>query len=273
MTDVVRLKFGLRQLALTGCCLVCWNSLAQAQASQSGFLSSNQKLPDRKDNAVAPSEIPQQNQDSSPQASSAAQPLNGKTRNSLIRFVRKHHPELERLLNSLKAKRPEQYQAALRSLNQSVKALNNIKAKQSAQRYEQALEDWKLRSRIQLLSAQLSITDTPAKRKELSKLIARRLDNRINQVNGELEKSRDRVERLESIVSELRSNRDAEVERQLENAIRIAKRVRLARERESKKANSGKSSSGRNKKPVDPDASSQDRAPNEVNNLSSLGER
>ncbi len=156
-------------------------------------------------------------------------------RAELLRFVRENHSELEPLVRSLKDKRPAQFNAALRSLDKAVTSLNKIKSSQNEQRYNQALEDWKLRSRIQLLSAQLSINDTPNQREQLERLITRKIDNRISQLNAEIDKNRKRLERLNELATELESNRTAEIQRQLESAVRSAKRIKSAREKSQQK--------------------------------------
>ncbi len=164
------------------------------------------------------------------------QRIDKKRRAELMKFVRQNHPELAPLINSLKSERPAQYQAALRSLDRDVSSLNALKAKLPEPRYQQAVDNWKLRSRIQLLTAQLSITDTPAKRKKLRRLIVRQIDNRIEQLSAELERLNQVVERIDGNVTDLKSNRAAEIQRQMDTVVRTAERIRLLRQLELNRA-------------------------------------
>ena len=164
-------------------------------------------------------------------------------RTELLEFVRENHPELERLIDLLKEKRPAQYEAALRSLDKSVANLNLIKENHSELRYNQALDDWKLRSRIQLLSAQLSITDTPSRRQQLQGLIARQIDNRTKQLKAEAEKTSKRLEKLEAMIANLETNRDVEIQRQLDAVIKASERINAIRERDNKPEKAGDSDS------------------------------
>lgn len=168
------------------------------------------------------------------QASKQQLPISKARRNELMNFVHDNHPELKPLINSLRKKRPVQYNAAMRSLNKAVTRLNQLEIRQSEQRYNQALRDWRLQSRIQLLSAQLSIKDTPARRKQLEKLITRRIDNRISQLNAEIEKTQKRLDRLTGLVTETEVNRTADIHRQFQAAIRSAERIKLSRQKKKK---------------------------------------
>ena len=165
-------------------------------------------------------------------------------RNQLMKFVNENHPELKPLINSLRKKRPGQYNAAMRSLDKSITRLNELEKSLSAARYEQVLNDWKLRSRIQLLSARLSIKDTPARREELQRLITERIDNRVSQLNAEVDKTQSRLDRLTELVTELEANRESEIERQFKLAVRSAERIKLARQKKNQASGSQQKDEG-----------------------------
>ena len=156
-------------------------------------------------------------------------------RAELMKFVRANHVELERLINSLRKQRPAEYEAALKYLDKSVANLASYKKTVSEERYNQLLEDWKLKSRIQVMSAQLSISDTPERRDQLQRLITRQLDNRYSQLKLDAERTRSRLDKLEEAIAALEDNRTEEIQRQMDNAIKASQRINAARAKESKK--------------------------------------
>jgi hypothetical protein len=170
--------------------------------------------------------------------------ISAKRKAELMKFVKANHAELERLINSLRKKRPSQYQSALRSLDRSVKNLNAIKANQSEARYKQALADWKLKSRIQLLSAQLSITDNAAKRKQLKQLLVQQLDNRRAQLKADADRAEKRLARINEALAKIEADPDAEIARQMGAVVRNANRIKTLRKEkasvESRKNQQGK---------------------------------
>ncbi len=163
-------------------------------------------------------------------AKQAPAAITDQRRNELMKFVRANHPELERLINSLRKQRPEEYQSALRYLDRSVNNLEIYKKTQTEERYSQLLEDWKLRSRIMVLSAQLSITDTPARRKQLQVLLTRQLDNRYRQLKADAERTKTRLERLTEEISKIEADRAEIIQRQMESVIKTSQRINAARQ-------------------------------------------
>ena len=159
-----------------------------------------------------------------------AQEIDHRRRKELLSFVRENHPELEPLVLSLKDKLPRQYENAIRSIDKSVTQLQAIQDGGNQQRYDQALEYWKLNSRIQLLSAQLSIEDTPARRKQLKRLIARQFDDRKNQLIAERDRTTERLARLNETIEKTETGREAEIDQRLESIVRVAERTRAQRD-------------------------------------------
>ncbi len=159
-----------------------------------------------------------------------AQEIDHRRRKELLNFVRENHPELEPLVLSLKEKLPRQYENAIRSIDKSVSQLQAIKNGGNQLRYDQALEYWKLNSRIQLLSAQLSIEDTPAHRKQLKRLITKQFDERKNQLIADRERTTERLARLNETIEKSETGREAEIEQRLESIVRIAERTRAQRD-------------------------------------------
>lgn len=159
-----------------------------------------------------------------------AQEIDHRRRKELLSFVRENHPELEPLVLSLKEKLPRQYENAIRSIDKSVTQLQAIKNGGNQLRYDQALEYWKLNSRIQLLSAQLSIEDTPARRKQLKRLITKQFDERKNQLIADRQRTTERLARLNETIEKSETGREAEIDQRLESIVRIAERTRAQRD-------------------------------------------
>ncbi len=208
-------------------------SSASAQnPAVSGFKNQNRTQDDRARLIAQKQEKKQQTNETKPKAVIDKKPvpvISAKRKAELMKFVKENHAELERLINSLRKKRPSQYQAALRSLDKSVKNLNAIKASQNQGRYKQSLADWKLKSRIQLLSAQLSITDNAGKRKQLKQLLVQQLDNRRSLLKADVGRTEKRLKRIEEALAKIEADPAAEIDRQLSSVIRNANRIKAIR--------------------------------------------
>ena len=93
-------------------------------------------------------------------------------------------------------------------------------------RYPEALQQWKLKSRIQLLSAELAINDTPERRQKLKRLIAKQIDGRIHQLESEHEKLTARLEKVQTQLDKTQQSRDQEIRRAVASAVRSAERYK-----------------------------------------------
>lgn len=136
----------------------------------------------------------------------------------LLGFVREHHPELENLLKTLQEKRPDKYRSAIRALNQSYERLLQLEG--DPKKYHAALRNWKLKSRIDLLAARIAIKDNPQQREKLKKLVAQHVDARANQLRAEKKRLEQRMAKIDQQLARVGQNREQEVERQFELALR-----------------------------------------------------
>ncbi len=143
----------------------------------------------------------------------------------LKQFVRKNHPELIRLLNWLETNRPEQYEKAIKSLAQSHNRLLMIQ-KRDPERYESALEQWNLRSRIQFTAAQLALKDSPRLRQQLEELVRKQVELRTAQLKQEAARAGQRLVRIQAQIERLDSNFDEVVDREMRTAIRNANQMK-----------------------------------------------
>ncbi len=174
-------------------------------------------------------------------------PIDGKRRDEIMKFVSENHPEMVRVIDSLKQKNPEQYQQALHSIEKSIDRLGQLKSANDGN-YEQFLEEWKLNSRFQLLSAQLALDDSPARRKQLEELIAQLLDRRISQSVSNRERVAERLQQIDDGLKKAREGRAKEIQRRMDDVIAAAEKVKAKRaqaELAKKEAEQQKSSVGK----------------------------
>jgi hypothetical protein len=158
-----------------------------------------------------------------------AKPIDGKRRDGILKFVRENHPEIVRLIDSLKQKNPQQYQQALRSIEKSIDSLSQLK-KTDQRKYDRLLDEWKLNSRIQLLSVQLVLEDTPARRKQLKELFSKLLDRRIAQNVSNRERAAKKLQQLDDKLKKAREGRDKEIQRRMEAVIAKSQKLKVKRE-------------------------------------------
>ena len=140
-------------------------------------------------------------------------------------FARANHPELADLLEQLKQTDTTQYQQAIRDLFRSSEKLALAQEKNPLE-YELELELWRLRSRSQLLVAQLTMGPDPAIENQLRAAIAEqfklrklrlthdreRLEARLADIKREMQKldaepSRMVDERMQEMLSHARNSR------------------------------------------------------------------
>ena len=138
-----------------------------------------------------------------------------------IAFARRHHPELARLLVRLKRTESAEYQRAIRALLRTNDHLAQVRQR-NAKQYERELRAWKLKSRIQLLVAQIRMTQmgmTPeneALRMKLKQALLKQSDLRRAQLVEERNRVADRLKRLDAQIKRMQKERDSQIEKQLE---------------------------------------------------------
>lgn len=136
-------------------------------------------------------------------------------------FVQEHHPELAELLKHLKEKKKtRQYERAIRDLYAVSERLSGLK-KADSQRYEPELKAWKLKSRIQLLSARLTMGDNEELKQELKQALAQQYDVRRELLAMEQQRLSDRLQKIEQDLSDYDARREATLEKQFEQLTSI----------------------------------------------------
>lgn len=154
---------------------------------------------------------------------------NGSVDAAAIAFAREHHPELADLVTELQKSNPAEFKTAVRDLAHAKQRLEKIRDR-SPDRYQFALEGWKLDSRLRLVAARMSMSDDPGLEAELNELVRQRVNLRLQQLQDERSKlqnriaqSTDRLQKVEQSIASIEQDRDAAAAEDLE---RIRKSVR-----------------------------------------------
>ena len=150
----------------------------------------------------------------------------------VIGFIREHHPELEELLITLEKSRPDRYNAAIRNLSRSIVRIQKLKDEES-DKYNGALRQWKIKSRIHLAAVQLGVEESPQHREQLEKLIVQNVDHRKRQLELEAKRLRKRLANIEKQLNVIEQKRDQEIEKQMLAADELVNRVRASRPRKA----------------------------------------
>jgi hypothetical protein len=126
-------------------------------------------------------------------------------------FVREHHPELARVLGSLKARNQAEYRKAIGELSTVARNLAEVKTR-NPKRYELALDAWKARSRVELLAAQLAGSPTEELRSQLRTAIEFKVDAEIRRQQFDLAQAEETARKLRQSLDHLENHRDEVVE-------------------------------------------------------------
>ncbi len=125
-----------------------------------------------------------------------------------LEFARIHHPEVARLVTQLRKTKPDQFKSAIRHLIDSKERLERIQIR-SPERYDTALEAWKLDSRIRLLAARMTMSGNPELEAELTTALLQRTELRLRQLSDERERLTARLKRIDESISRIESDPEA----------------------------------------------------------------
>ena len=160
---------------------------------------------------------------------------------AVVDFVREHHPALEGLLAELKKSSPARYRNAMKGLTRSVQRVMAHKSKDS-EKYQHALNRWKMDSRINLLSIRMGVENRPELRDDIKLWIEKRVDQRKIQLEAEASRLRKRLAAVEAQIKIQDEKREQEIDRQLKSADDLARRFKN-RDRQKRKAKKSDGSS------------------------------
>lgn len=169
-------------------------------------------------------------------------PVSQERRAELMEFVKANHPELQPLLNQLKSKRQKRFQAVLLELDRDVQRLQWLK-KKSQSRYKLELELWVISSRVQLLTAQLSLRKSEKEKASILGKI-RKLFEKEHEIKREntliaLEAAKKKHERFKEQLKNHDANRDSEIARKLAEIERLSSQHKKKPGKKNTEKNSG----------------------------------
>lgn len=153
---------------------------------------------------------------------------------SILAFVSTHDSSLHGLLGSLKTSRPKDYQKALVDLNRVTDRLAQIK-RNRPHAYELEVKKWQSQSKIQMLSAKLTMNPDPETRKELRMAISERADLELQLLRADREFTAKRLQQLDDQIAAAEVGRESRVQQQFERATAQARRMRNSKEPEASK--------------------------------------
>ena len=154
------------------------------------------------------------------------EPISKDRAEAAVRFARKHHPELAKLLEGLRKSNDRHYQAGLRALTRDAERLAKMGERQD-ERYPVSLELWKLESRIRLEIARLSMSPDEDFEPRLRPLMEKRQTARVQLVKMERQRTAERLAKYDDELKTLQSRSDGLVGSEIERL----KKVMAARAR------------------------------------------
>jgi hypothetical protein len=149
-------------------------------------------------------------------------------------FVAEQHPELAELLKHLKETNPRQYEKAVRELFATSEHLAQVQSSDK-QRYELELQVWKLHSRLQLLSAKLTMNPSENLKQELKTILAEQYDARRAVLSYDRDKIRDRMKKAEKDLADYEARRESAIKKQFD--LLTATKPKPEKKKEEKSAN------------------------------------
>ena len=158
------------------------------------------------------------------------------------RHVRQHHRELRDVLAHLKENVPKEYERAVRDLNRNRLRLQQLEGRD---RYAAELELWKAQSRARLLGAKIQMGDDEGQREALRKTLVKVYDLRTTLLQRDLDRTAERLKRLEKQLKSLRKDRDQNLEKQL---LALTKTKTTSKRNKSIKTSARKAKPATNKK-------------------------
>lgn len=153
---------------------------------------------------------------------------------SILAFVSMHDSSLHGLLGNLKTSRPKDYQKALVDLNRATDRLAQVK-RNRPHAYDLEVKKWQAQSKIQVLSAKLTMNPNPETRKQLRLAIAERADLELQVLRADREFMAKRLKQLDEQIAVGEASHDNRVQQQFERATAAARRMRTSKDPESSK--------------------------------------
>ena len=149
-----------------------------------------------------------------PPKNKAELPITAEREAAVMTFVEQNHAELKELLAHLRENRRKDYERAIRELSRDAERIGQLKDRDGKQ-YDLELKAWTIKSRIQLLTAQLVMGDKEEIRGQLKTLLNEQVDIRTALAQRERGVT-ERLTRLDQEISRLENERQKIVDNQLQ---------------------------------------------------------
>lgn len=218
-----RISLLLGIAALTACSLFpATPAQAQSPAATKKTKQVNEQKANKQNSAAA------KNTDKK-NADKQQKPLAAKRIKELMSFAEEHHPEILPLMEVLKKNRPERFKRVTHGLDREVRSLERVKQR-SADAYDLALKQWTNRSRVRLLSAQVStaksIKEVEEIRRQIRRLLKQNQKLRIKGLEQDLDQAQARANRITKLLKDLRKNGDETIDKKIEAATKLPYKLR-----------------------------------------------
>ncbi len=140
-----------------------------------------------------------------------------------LAFVRNHHAELERYLDLLRERYPQQYKAAITDISQRAVRFDELKRRNQSL-YESSIKDWKLESRIKLLAARNAMDPSDRLQNQIKELVQEQLLLRVQRLQEEKTRLEERLDRVSQQLDEAQQPNSEAVEKRVKLLTQQAER-------------------------------------------------
>lgn len=132
-----------------------------------------------------------------------------------LTFVRRHHPELEQLLDQLRSMDERQFTKAVRELYRVSERLAGVRDRND-DLYQLQLALWKASSRVQLLAAQVRLSPEDMRlRQQLRVGLQLKMKAQREVLEFDLARAQERAQRLKEQLSRIDANQDQIIQREV----------------------------------------------------------
>jgi len=115
-------------------------------------------------------------------------------------FALEHHPELAELLTKLETKSKGDFRRGIREVHRAVVRLERFNERQP-ERYQFELEKWKLDSRIRLMTARWTMSQSPQLEEQIKALLKERKESHVQRLTNERKRVAKRLEQLDKQIA------------------------------------------------------------------------
>jgi len=153
------------------------------------------------------------------------EPVGAAQERAALQFLGDQFPELVDLVGRLKEADPAEYANAIRELHETYEMLERLR-NTDRRRYLHELKSWQLQSRIDVVTARLTVAPNPYLEKRLRDLVTERIDSRREWLLSERQAHLRRAEELGEEADKILDRRNELVDNALDQLLREVERAR-----------------------------------------------